>query len=104
MWAVGGRAYVHCPTPHAAVVLTDEFERVATASLDDGAAVEVRAWRPGATGGARYSVRAVDGAGEGWLGSEYLRATRDAPVAPPPTHSDEPPAPADPYGRRFGQR
>ena len=65
---------------------------------------------PGAAGRAarafraRYSVRAVDGAGEGWLGSQYLRGTRHAPLAPPPTQSDEPPAPADPYGRRFGQR
>src|SRR3990172_9589749 len=77
VWAVGSHAYVHCPSPHPAIVLTDEFERVGSSSLDDGAEVEVRAWRPRAAAGARYHVRALDGAGEGWLGVAHLRSTRE---------------------------
>ena len=105
VWAIGSRAYVHCPA-NAAIVLTDEFEKVASGALDDGAEVEVRAWRPRGVPGPRYHVRARDGA-EGWLGVEHLRPTREMPPA----------APADiratsvdagsgfvSYSRRFGQR
>jgi hypothetical protein len=103
VWAVGSRAYVHSPAS-AAIVLTDEFEKVASGSLDDGAEVEVRAWRPRGVPGARYHVRARDGA-EGWLGVEHLRSTPEIPLpatarsAPVEVHAD-----ADSYGRRFGQR
>jgi hypothetical protein len=90
------------------VVLTDEWNHVAGASLDDGIEVEVRAWLPRGTAGARYHVRAVGGAGEGWLGAERLRATREVPKAPPasltPVTPLAVPAGTDPRTRRFGQR
>jgi hypothetical protein len=106
VWAVGSRAFVHCPGTHRAVVLTDEFDRLASATLDDGAEIEVRAWLPRSTGGARYHVRAVDGASEGWLGAEQLRATREMPPPQPVEPAPSPVAAAsgDPRGRRFGQR
>ena len=99
VWAIGSRAFVHCPT-HPGIVLTDEFERVASGSLDDGAEVEVRAWRPRDVPGARYHVRARDGA-EGWLGVEHLRSTREQPPASRAASA----VPSDvSYSRRFGQR
>ena len=103
VWAVGSRAYVHSPAS-AAIVLTDEFEKVASGSLDDGAEVEVRAWRPRGVPGARYHVRARDGA-EGWLGVEHLRSTRELPP-PVVASSRHAVAEADPVSwvRRFGQR
>lgn len=106
VWAVGSRAYVHSPAPQAAVVLTDEWDRVASASLDDGVEVEVCAWLPRGTAGARYHVRALGGSGEGWLGAERLRATREVPKAPPAIVAPVAavPAGADPRTRRFGQR
>ena len=106
VWAVGSRAYVHSPAPQAVVVLTDEWNQVAGASLDDGVEVEVRAWLPRGTAGARYHVRALDGAGEGWLGAERLRATREVPKPPPPAAvaAVAVPAGVDPRTRRFGQR
>ncbi|HWP66987.1 MAG TPA: hypothetical protein VNO26_13890 [Candidatus Limnocylindria bacterium] len=106
VWAVGSRAYVHCGT-EAAVVLTDEYERVANATLEDGVEVEVCAWRPHGMAGPRYHVRACDDGVDGWIGGEYLRATREPPPAAPP----EEPGPAlrsaagfVSYSRRFGQR
>jgi hypothetical protein len=94
------------------VVLTDEWNQVAGASLDDGVEVEVRAWLPRGTAGARYHVRALAGGSEGWLGAERLRATREVPKAPPPTATTAAaaaaavavPAGTDPRTRRFGQR
>jgi hypothetical protein len=104
VWAVGSRVFVHSPAS-AAIVLTDEFERVANGSLDDGAEVEVRAWRPRGVPGARYHVRARDGA-EGWLGVEHLRSTREQPAAPVEKGVESVHVPSDfvSYSRRFGQR
>ena len=103
VWAIGTWAYVHSPA-NAAIVLTDEFEKVASGSLDDGAEVEVRAWRPRGVPGARYHVRARDGA-EGWLGVEQLRSTREMPP-PAVTSSARAASETDPaaWVRRFGQR
>ena len=101
VWAVGSRAYVHSPA-NAGIVLTDEFERVASGSLDDGAEVEVRAWRPRGIPGARYHVRARDGA-EGWLGVEHLRSTRELPQDTQVISLDVDDG-AVSYSRRFGQR
>ena len=105
VWAIGSRAYVHCPA-NVAIVLTDESERVASGSLDDGAEVEVRAWRPRGVPGAPYHVRARDGA-EGWLGVEHLRSTREQPPVVPAEKSRESVQAASgfvSYSRRFGQR
>ena len=102
VWAIGSRAYVHGPAPTGAVVLTDEFARVASMSLDDGVEVEVRAWRPRGSAGARYHVRALDPAVEGWLGAEHLRMTREVP--PPPPSAPAAPVSDAAIGRRFGQR
>jgi hypothetical protein len=105
VWAVGSRAYVHSPA-NAAIVLTDEFDKVASGSLDDGAEVEVRAWRPRSVPGARYHVRSRDGA-EGWLGVADLRSTRDSPSAAPVPAVAPPSEPETgfvSYSRRFGQR
>lgn len=104
IWAVGSRIYVNCPAPDRAIVLTDEWDRVAGTALDDGAEVEVRAWRPRGTAGARYHVRALDGAGEGWLGADRLRRTREMPAAPPPVDPTPTPVVGDPSPRRFGRR
>jgi hypothetical protein len=89
-------------------VLTDEGDRGKGASLGDGVEVEVRAWLPRSTTGARYHVRALDGGGEGWLGVDRLRATREVP--PPAVSAATSVVPAAPVGggdprtRRFGQR
>lgn len=105
VWAVGSHVFVHCPPPAGTVVLTDEWDRVACASLGDGTEVEVRAWRPRGTSGARYHVRALEGAGEGWLGTERLRQTREPPkVVPPSAETPAAPVVGDPRTRRFGQR
>lgn len=102
VWAVGSRAFVHSPAS-AGIVLTDEFERVASGSLDDGAEVEVRAWRPRSLRGPRYHVRSRDGA-EGWLGVEHLRPTREQPPAAGRADAGDVPSDAVSYSRRFGQR
>ena len=101
VFAVGRRVYVTCKGDRSArTILMDEPDKTALASLDDGVEVRILAWRPGWSGMARYSVRAVLSGLEGWLPAANLRGTEDfAPVGPAaPTVADSVDS-----GRRFGE-
>jgi hypothetical protein len=111
VFAVGRRVYVACAGGRLAhVVLTDDGGADAPDRLADGTEVEILAWRPRGSGGARYRVRSTSNGLEGWLAVDNLRSTPfavSAPIEPPraatgsaqlrATESEE-------SGRRFGQR
>ena len=110
VFAVGGRAYVVCPSGSSSrVTLTDDPGKVPLASLVDGSEVTILAWRPGAAGAARYRVRVTATGTDGWLPVGNLRATA-VPVAPapdvPPRSEASPRPHREPvgFGPRFGQR
>jgi hypothetical protein len=112
VFAVGQRVYVACAdAPSARATLTDEADKKPLASLGDGTAVAILAWRPGWSGGTRYRVRATDSDLEGWLPVGSLRSTKvavtPAPDAPAPPDVTPPPLPAGEFGTTghgFGQR
>jgi len=103
--AVGQHVFVNCPESRSgSVQLGDMSGKVLSAErLDDGAEVEVVAWRPIGVSAARYRIRARSGGVDGWLAAEHLR-TAFIPVpkvAAPPPGGTSFVAPAE---RRFGQR
>jgi hypothetical protein len=76
VFAVGGRAYIACPTGSSSgVTLTDESGNVPVANLVDGSEVTILAWRPGRASETRYRVRATATGTDGWLPVGNLRAT-----------------------------
>jgi len=107
--AVGQRVFVaQSADGPVFVALTDDDGKNAIASLADGTEVEIRAWRPLGSSGARFCVRSTaDGVG-GWLAGGNLRGTRVAvtppPGAPPAAHPAPAPAREFDSGRQFGQR
>lgn len=103
VYAVGQRAFVHCPTERlGAVVLSDERGNPIATGLDDGAEVEVVAWRPRGSTGTRYRVRARRDGSDGWLAADHLRTTA-APPTPATVPVDANPS-LDAAGPRFGRR
>jgi hypothetical protein len=109
VFAVGGRAYVACPTGSSSgVTLTDEPGNVPLASLVDGSEVTILAWRPGRASETRYRVRVTATGTDGWLPVGNLRATAapvaSAPDVPPPSEANPRPR-REPVGSRrgFGQ-
>ena len=101
VFAVGRRVFVTCKGDRSArTILMDEPDKTALASLDDGVEVTILAWKPGWSGMARYSVRAILSGLEGWIPAANLRGTEAfVPIAP------DAPAVADTVdsGRRFGE-
>jgi len=92
-------------------MLTDDDGKKPIASLRDGTAVVILAWRPAAGGTTRYRVRATDSGFEGWLPVGNLRGTEaavtSAPPASPPPAVRPAPLRGDELGEsghRFGQR
>src|SRR5262249_30979122 len=76
VFAVGGRAYVACPSGSSSfVTLTDDHGKVPLASIVDGSEGTILAWPPGAAGAARYRVRVTATGTDGWLPVGNLRGT-----------------------------
>ena len=110
VFAVGRQVYVACAGDRSRpATLTDDSGKRALASLSDGTAVAILAWRPGWAGTTRYRIRATASGLEGWLPVGNLRHTEaaispaaavPAPVAAAPVRPGESENP----GRRFGQR
>ena len=75
--AVGRHVFVNGSLdPSRSVVFTDEYGKCpTTVRLQDGAEVEVLAWRPGVSAGTRYRVRNQANGADGWLGANDLRTT-----------------------------
>jgi hypothetical protein len=80
----------------------DEPDKTALASLDDGVEVTILGWRPGWSGMARYSVRAVISGLEGWLPAASLRGTEAFVPAAPDASAVADTVTVD-SGRRFGE-
>ncbi len=75
--AVGRHVFVNGSLdPSRPVLFTDEYGKCpTTVRLQDGAEVEVLAWRPRGSAGTRYRVRTQADGADGWLGADELRAT-----------------------------
>lgn len=82
VFAVGRRVFVACAGERLAHVnLTDGAGTTSCGSLNNGAEVEIVAWRPLGSQGTRYLVRASSGKGiEGWIGVGNLCGSRGAPT------------------------
>ena len=83
--AVGRHVFVNGSLdPSRAVVFTDEYGKIPTTTrLQDGAEVEVLAWRPRGSAGPRYRVRNQANGADGWLGANELRTTANRLPAEP---------------------
>jgi hypothetical protein len=83
--AVGRHVFVNGSLdPSRSVVFTDEYGKCpTTVRLQDGAEVEVLAWRPRGSAGTRYRVRNQADGADGWLGADDLRTTATRPPAEP---------------------
>jgi hypothetical protein len=81
--AVGRHVFVNGPLDSSRLVLfTDQYGQCpATVGLQDGAEVEVLAWRPRGSAGTRYRVRDQADGADGWLGADELRTTAIRPPA-----------------------
>jgi len=90
--AVGSRATIACDVASGRVSLRDYAYHETVATVGEWVEVEVVAWQPHRSDGARYRVRIPGGVDEGWLTAAQL-TPRPRPVvvkiAPPPP----PPAP-----------
>lgn len=102
--AVGQRVFVHCAGERGDVVLDDENGHASRTSLPDGVEVEVIAWRPRGQSGTRYRIRVGRDGADGWVHASNLRTTLVRPAPTPTDPVAEPPKPAVPAGRRFGER
>jgi hypothetical protein len=85
VFAVGWRAYVaRSDGGPARIRLTDDVGADGVASLAAGSEVEILAWRPLGSAGARYRVRSTGNGLEGWLAAGNLRKPPAAAPAPRP--------------------
>ena len=83
--AVGRHVFVHGSLdPSRPVLFTDEHGTCPTSvRRQDGAEVEVLAWRPRGSAGTRYRVRDQADGADGWLMADELRTTAIRPPAEP---------------------
>jgi hypothetical protein len=83
VFGVGSLAFISEPGGKGPVALSDQGGTVAVGHLEDGAQVEILAWRP-RRAATLYCVQATESRIEGWLGVANLRKTREpAPAAAP---------------------
>ena len=87
--AVGRHVFVNGSLdPSRSVVFTDQYGKCpTTVRLQDGAEVEVLAWRPRGSAGTRYRVRNQANGADGWLGADDLRTTAIRAAAEPALRS-----------------
>jgi hypothetical protein len=84
IFAVGWRAYVaRSDGGPVRVRLTDDAGADGVTSLAAGSEVEILAWRPLGSGGARYRVRSTGNGLEGWLPAGNLRRPPAGPPSAP---------------------
>jgi hypothetical protein len=97
--------FVHHPSDAARTVVPTNASGIPIdTTLQDGVEVEVLAWLPRGSAGARYRVFHRPDRVDGWLGAEELRATALRPVPVPVTAATVPhPSSLDvrPFGRRL---
>ena len=105
VFAVGQRVFVNHPSDAARSVVPTNANGIPTnMGLQDGVEVEVLAWLPRGSAGARYRVFHQPDRVDGWLGADELRATAlrpvpvvvTAPVLPTSAYVD-----SRPFGRRL---
>jgi hypothetical protein len=101
VFAVGLRVFVHGASDDGRpVTLTDDHGNPIAQALRDGVEVEVVAWRPRGAAGTRYRVRGAQGAVDGWLAADELRAV----AVRPPAAAEAPSARPEGTERGFGWR
>ena len=104
--SAGRRVFVNCPGIPRGVALTDD-EGKSVSRLEDGAEVEILAWRPRGGAGTRYRVQSTRDHAEGWLAAEELRAARQpapTPLPDPAPRREVPVTVRDDIRRGFGSR